>query len=258
MQVSATPEVLKRVAALMLLACPLFLLTAYDDLPAIAKTPETPHPGESPEVAERLSRIDALPHDAVKITPDTDSHSPILHSDEFHTSEPVSGGVKTAGAEDSAFVTPDGTTMYFFFPPDVRVPPEQQIIDGVTGIYVSHVEDGTWSEAERVVLQDPDKLALDGAPFVLAKKCGLHPHETEGWPFISEGGRELWFTRTHLGTPAVFRAFPGPTGWEEPELIVSQFAAEPTLDRRGNLYFVHHYFRNGQMLEADIYVSRRK
>ncbi len=45
---------------------------------------------------------------------------------------------------------------------------------------------------------------------------------------------------------------------QEPELIVSQFAGEPTLDDAGNLYFVHHYFEHGQMIEADIYVAYRK
>jgi hypothetical protein len=59
-----------------------------------------------------------------------------------------------------------------------------------------------------------------------------------------------------MGTTAVFRSNLGPSGWETPELIVSQFAGEPTLDNDGNLYFVHHYFRDGVMIEADIYVAR--
>ncbi|HOK38716.1 MAG TPA: hypothetical protein P5538_03695 [Bacteroidales bacterium] len=46
--------------------------------------------------------------------------------------------------------------------------------------------------------------------------------------------------------------------WQEPELIVSQFAGEPTLDDAGNLYFVHHYFENNIMIEADIYVAFKK
>jgi hypothetical protein len=48
-------------------------------------------------------------------------------------------------------------------------------------------------------------------------------------------------------------------GWSEPELIVSQFAGEPTLDDAENLYFVHHFFSaTGQMLKADIYVAYRR
>ena len=48
----------------------------------------------------------------------------------------------------------------------------------------------------------------------------------------------------------------GPDGWQEPELILSQFAGEASLDRDGNLYFTHHFFHNGEMIEADIYVAR--
>lgn len=36
----------------------------------------------------------------------------------------------------------------------------------MTGIYVSKKVNGTWTAAERVVLQDSGKLALDGAAFV--------------------------------------------------------------------------------------------
>ncbi len=329
-----------RIVAYALLAFALCLLTSCNEGPGVPSTPQPSDPSDPPR---RITRIEALPRDAVKITPETDVHPPLLHSDEFHQPEPVSGGINTAGAEDSAFVTPDGTTMYFFFTPDVRVPAERQLFDGVTGIYVSRMEGSTWSEAERVVLQAHDMLALDGAPFVLGSEMWfasaregnyrgvdmwiahwqdgewrdwrnagaqlnaeyqigemhltangqtmyfhadrpggkggydiwmttrsngewsepvnvveLNSPETDGWPFVTEDGRELWFTRIHMGTPAVFRAVLGETGWDEPELIVSQFAAEPTLDRHGNLYFVHHFFRDGQMLEADIYVARRR
>lgn len=79
----------------------------------------------------------------------------------------------------------------------------------------------------------------------------------EGWPYISPDGNELWFTGNHQGTAAVFRSMKTNGGWGMPELIVSRFAGEPTLDRDGNLYFTHHYFREGIMLEADIYVAYR-
>ncbi len=288
-----------------------------------------------------ITRAESLPADAVKSTPESDAHPPVLHGDEYAPPVPVAGGINTAGAEDSPFVTPDGATMYFFFTPDVRVPPEKQLLDGVTGVYVSHRSGDTWSDAERVPLQDADKLSLDGAVavdgdmmwFASAREGnyrgvdmwtakwrdgswrdwenageqlnadyqigevhyrhdgeGLYFHsdrpggqggydiwatsrsgdgwttpvnlaavnsmDTEGWPFVSEDGRELWFTRFYMGTPAVFRSNLGPSGWETPELIVSQFAGEPTLDNDGNLYFVHHYFRDSVMIEADIYVAR--
>jgi hypothetical protein len=79
---------------------------------------------------------------------------------------PVQGPVNTAGAEDSAFILPDGNTLYFFFTPDVRLPVEKQVLDPTVGIYVSQKNESGWSEPERVVLQDPGKLALDGAEFV--------------------------------------------------------------------------------------------
>ena len=80
----------------------------------------------------------------------------------------------------------------------------------------------------------------------------------EGWPYISQDGNELWFTGNHMGTAAVFRSLKTNGDWGMPELIVSQFAGEPTLDKEGNLYFTHHYFEDGVMLEADIYIAYRK
>jgi hypothetical protein len=38
---------------------------------------------------------------------------------------------------------------------------------------------------------------------------------------------------------------------------VDHFAGEPTLDAQGNLYFVHHFYRDGVMIEADIYTAVR-
>jgi hypothetical protein len=82
--------------------------------------------------------------------------------------------------------------------------------------------------------------------------------ETEGWPFVSSVGNELWFTRFYLGTPAIFKSEKEGNDWGEPELILSQFAGEPTLDDEGNLYFIHHYYKNSVMIEADVYVAYRK
>ncbi|MFH1637593.1 MAG: hypothetical protein ABIB71_04175 [Candidatus Woesearchaeota archaeon] len=61
-----------------------------------------------------------------------------------------------------------------------------------------------------------------------------------------------------MRTPAIFRSKRVDGEWQEPELIISQFAGEPTLDSHGNVYFTHHFFEYGEMLEADIYVARRK
>jgi hypothetical protein len=82
----------------------------------------------------------------------------------------------------------------------------------------------------------------------------INTADTDGWPFITQDGKELWFTRWYQGTPGVFRSIKNDTGWGSPELIISSFAGEPNLDAQGNIYFVHHYYKNGMMIEADIYV----
>ena len=295
------------------------------------------------EIPVAPSRESSIPTGAVKLTTETDLNPPVLHSDGWKQPVPLGDGVNTAGGEDSPFMLPDGNTLYFFFTPNVTVPVEKQVLDGVTGIYVSKRQNGTWSAAERVVLQEAGKLALDGAAFVqddtmwfasaregytgvnlftaehrdgkwinwqyvgdklmkiyqvgemhiTANGAELYFHspradgkgqldiwvsqnvngewqdprnmevvntqENEGWPFLSQDGTELWFTRTYMGTPAVYRSIKLNAVWQEPQLIVSQFAGEPTLDNEGNLYFVHHYFNNAsKMVEADIYVAYRE
>ena len=276
------------------------------------------------------------------MTPGTDLLPPTLHSDEYRSPVPLPRTINSAGAEDSAFILPDGKTLYFFFTPDPKIPPEKQVIDGVTGIYVTRKESGTWTKPERVILQDPGKLALDGCEFVqgttmwfcsaregytgvnifmaesrdgkwgnwqyagdtLNKQYGLgelhitadgnemyfhssraggkggldiwvsrnaggtwqapqnvkavNSPDNEGWPFVTGDGSQLWFTRTYNGTPAIFMSEKDGGAWQEPELILSQFAGEPTLDDAGNIYFTHHFFRDNAMLEADIYVANRK
>lgn len=77
-------------------------------------------------------------------------------------------------------------------------------------------------------------------------------------PALSPGGQELWFTRTHQGTPAIFRSLWTVSGWGEPELIISQFAGEPSIDAQGNIYFTHHFYSDGKMIEADIYMAKKK
>jgi len=295
---------------------------------------------KDPATYPDTTRLERIPNDITKITPETDVRPPILHSSEFLEPVPLGGPVNTAGAEDSPFILPDGNTLYFFFTPDVRVPPEKQLLDEVTGVWVSYKVGKNWSEPERVWLSKPGKLALDGAVcvqdtemwfasaregytgvnmftaelvngewvnrrysgdllmkeyeigevhihgddlyfhssraggkggndiWVTSRSSGswsvpvnveaVNSEHNDGLPFVSSDGHELWFTRTYMGTPAVYRSFLTDGGWGEPELIVSQFAGEPTLDDAGNLYFVHHFFKDNVMLEADIYVAYRK
>jgi hypothetical protein len=86
----------------------------------------------------------------------------------------------------------------------------------------------------------------------------INTADTEGWPFVTQDGKELWFTRWYLGSPAIFRSQKINGQWSTPELIISQFAGEPSLDNDGNLYFTHHFYWDGKQLDADIYVAYRK
>lgn len=294
------------------------------------------------------TRQDAIPETAVKILPEDDVYPPLLHLELWQDPVPLLGPINTAGAEDSAFITPDGNTMYFFFTPDPCIEAEDQLFDGVTGIWSSDWNGSEWSEPERLWLQSPGKLALDGAPFVLedvmwfasareydeyeedhrdinlftaryvdgkwnnwtyagdrlnlefemgemhrsqdltelyfhsSREGGLGQNDiwvtrfvneewsepenvqavnseaNEGRPFLSHDGNELWFDREYMGSPSIWRSLKVENNWTAPQLIVSSFAAEPTLDQYGNLYFIHHFIKDGVMLEADIYVAYRK
>ena len=295
---------------------------------------ETPTPTPTPTV----TRADKIPSTAIKMLPTTDGSPPILHSTEFQAPIPLPGLINTAGAEDSPFVPVGREEFYFFFTPDPNIDPSKQLLDEVTGIWVSRWQGGQWQEPERVWLQDEGKLALDGCTFVsdnqmyfcsaregytglhwftaefkdgkwqnwvnadfssdldvgefhiwgdglyyassraggkgsndiwMSKKvngvwgssvnvAAVNTSDSEGMPYLTSDGQELWFNRYYNGTPAVFRSKRVGGVWQAPDLIVSQFAGEPTLDWKGNLYFVHHYYKDGKMIEADIYVAYRK
>ncbi len=317
--------------ALILVSCSMVLGCTEDE--------DIPEDDEEPLEYPTTTRAEKIPSDISKRVPSTDQHPPILHSDMFSEPVPMVGPVTTAGAEDSPFILPDGNTFYFFFTPDVRIPPEKQLLDNVTGIWVSKKYGGVWSEPERVWLQDVGKLSLDGAHwtddnviwfasaregytglhyFIAEKENGTYTNweyadvmlndiyqmgemhkignniyfhsprnggkggndiwmttytdgewqvpvnieaiNTEGeeaLPWVNADETEMFFTRTYLGTPGIFRSLKVNGTWSEPELIVSQFAGEPTVDSAGNLYFTHHFYEDGEMIEADIYYCER-
>lgn len=334
-QSSVFPKLAVLFLALSLLAC--FSTPEPPGSPAApSPIPFLPSPTVPP-------RHETIPPDSIKMSPETDLFPPILHSSGWADPVPVPGPINTAGGEDSPFISPDGNTLTFFFTPDVEIPAEKQLLDGVTGIYISQKVNGEWTEPERIMLIETGQLSLDGCQFIQddvmwfcsarigsergvdmytaervddawtnwknageklnidywmgemhisTDKNALYFHSdrddgvggidiwvsywiegewaepqnvwevntdtTDGWPFLSYDGSELWFLRTYQGYASIFRAKNRNGGWGEPELILSQFAGEPSLDRDGNIYFVHHYFEDGKMIEADIYVAYRK
>ena len=293
---------------------------------------EAPHPTPPPD------RESMIPASQTKITPDLDIYPVRSETDEYEDPVPLPYPVNTAGAEDSAFITPDGNTLYVWFTPDVSKPVEEQVTDGVTGIYVFYNVNGNWSNAERVMLQDPGKLALDGCEFIqnnimlfctvregytgihwfsaefkdgiwwnwqnadfgptyevgelhiTADGTELYFHSarpgghggfdiwvseningewqppinvdvvnspyTDGWPFVSQDGSELWFSRGN-GAPELYRSLRVAGEWSEPEKMFSFFSGESSMDNEGNIYFTHHFYKDDIMLEADIYFARR-
>ncbi|MBM3149278.1 MAG: hypothetical protein FJZ88_04515, partial [Chloroflexi bacterium] len=160
---------------------------------------QTPTPTPKPQ----KTRAESIPANAVKITPETDILPQIMHSGEFNKPIPLGSAINTAGAEDSAFVTPDGNTLYFFFTPDPSIPAEKQLTDGVTGIYVSQKQGGQWSNAQRVMLIENNEVALDGCVFVQGNEmwfCSARKGNLRGvdlWTARFSNGR--WTDWKHAG-----------------------------------------------------------
>jgi len=279
---------------------------------------------------------------ADKMIPARDDHPPILHHDGWYQPEPINNQINSAGLEDSAFITPDGTMLFFFFTPNADISAAEQVNDGVTGICLSENHAGKWEAPTLVQLSKSNQPVLDGCPFYDGKTlwfCSIREGnfrpidfwtaerengkkwvnirnagkqlnkdfqigemhgsldgttlffhrvtvnqgmdlwqtylQSDQWaepteiqmlnssaddsrPALSPDESELWFTRTFKGTPAIFRSIRQESGWSAPELIISQFAGEPSIDAIGNIYFTHHFYKDGSMLEADIYIARKK
>lgn len=294
---------------------------------------------ENPEEEETVipSREIKIPDNMVKITPETDKHPPITVSPEYQQPVPLPYPINTRGAEDSAYMLPDGETLYFWFTPDTLGDVQAQAHDLVTGIYRSELQDDQWSTPERVWLIEPGTPVLDGCEFIDGDKMwfvsvregytGLHwftadlidgewtnwvlsdfdpsyevgelhivddelyfhsarpgkgeydiwvsekdggvwgepvsidvvnSEFSEGWPWVSKDGTELWFTRLE-GASSLYRSRRVNGEWMEPELMIKTLAGECSLDDQGNVYFTHHFYDDeGNMLEADIYVAYKK
>jgi len=109
-------------------------------------------------------RLAAIPSTAIKVIPSNDTHAPVVHSSLWRQPIPMPGPINTAGAEDSPFITSNGTWFFFFFTPDVKVPPEKQLIDGVTGMWWCQKVGGEWTSPTKINLCDD--VSLDGAECV--------------------------------------------------------------------------------------------
>lgn len=292
---------------------------------------------DNDEIQISVDRLTKIPSDAVKMSPLSDDSKPFSNSDEYEHPVPLSEIINSAGAEDSPFIPADEDSLYFFFTPDVRIPAEKQLLDGVTGIYVSKKINGQFQKPERILLQKKSKLALDGCEFVFNKVMlfcsaregytginwfsalfneksekwefdkqvefpkeyevgelhevndkiyyhssrvggkggldiwvtkrnsdgtwtqpenieGVNSPGDEGWPYVTPDESEIWFHKDY----GIWKSKKVNGEWQESELIISNLAGEPTLDKEGNVYFVHHFYKNNTMIEADIYVARKK
>ncbi len=197
------------------------------------------------------SRMESIPAGNPKGSPEDDFWPPEA-APGWSKPVPLEGPVNTAGGEDSPFVTPDGNTLYFFFTPDVQIPVQQQVSDGVTGIWVSHRSAGAWSDPERVLLADPGAQALDGCPMAIGDRlyfCSIRAGNTReidwyyatgtdgawgniaragGWIngiagvgelHITIGYREIYFASKREGGLGGFDLWTAPgtaDGWGEP------------------------------------------
>ena len=112
------------------------------------------------------TREEAIPADAVKVTPDTDLYPPVVHSASWADPIPMPGPVNTAGAEDAPVISADGTIFIFFFTPDANLPAEDQVVDGVSGIWWCTWDGSNWTDPVRAYIFDRDETHLDG-PFAV-------------------------------------------------------------------------------------------
>jgi hypothetical protein len=105
---------------------------------------------------------------------------------------------------------------------------------GGLDIWVSKKVDGTWQEPENVSV--------------------VNTADDEGWPALTPDEKELWTYRNY----SLWRSKKVDGDWTKPVQMFSPLAGEATIDAAGNVYFIHHYYKNDQMLEADIYVAKKK
>lgn len=198
----------------------------------------------SDDVANLPTRESKIPSFMVKITPETDAHPVKSMTDEYENPVPLPSPINTRGAEDSAFMMPDGNTLYVWFTPDNLMDVHAQLQDEVTGIYEAKKVGGKWQEPTRVMLQKPGKLAGDGCEFVL--------------------GNTMWFCTVREGLTGVhwFKAEKKNGQWQnwknaDKELRVEEFlTGELHISKDGQeLYF--HSSKGNDDGNYDIWLSKK-
>jgi len=184
-------------------------------------------------------REDLIPANAIKMSPENDALPPVLLSDEYHDPVPLPYPANTRGAEDSAFIMPDGQTLYVWFTPNNRMDVIEQSQDMVTGIYKFEKIGDDWSSAERVWLVEPGEPHLDGCGFFQGNKvwiCGAR----EGYEGLH------WFTSEyHDGQWSIAQIEDFDPDYEVGELHISNDGTE--------LYF--HSSRPGGKGGLDVWMS---
>jgi len=122
----------------------------------------------SSPVVSNSDRLASIPASATKVTTAQDVFKPVLHSNLWDNPVPMAGPINTAGAEDSPFITSDGKWFFFFFTPDVEVPVQDQLTDGVSGLWWMKLTGNNWSSPEKIILSDD--VSYEGAEFVLGNQ----------------------------------------------------------------------------------------
>ena len=122
--------------------------------------------GPTSSGTDNLTREESIPDSAVKVTPATDFWPPEIQSAEWDQPVPMEGPVNTAGVEDAPVINPEGNIFIFFFTPDGNLPAEEQLHDGVTGVWWCRKNGTEWSEPVRANLANEGEDHLDG-PFAI-------------------------------------------------------------------------------------------
>ena len=102
--------------------------------------------------------------------------------------------------------------LYFHSPKSLK---------GGYDIWVSRKTNDAWGEPENIAI--------------------VNSEYNDGWPWISQDGDEMWFTRQE-GAPNLYRSMRVDGQWTEPELMIKTLAGESSLDNMGNVYFTHHFY----------------